>query len=118
MARSAACFNTQFTTLDWVTSYFYNFMVWLTIAWVYAKMHPVLREALLCAGKDHSAHFGLSFDGVECPVELLQESSRQPRIAAGTTEFEQEGRLAPAGVDRSVQCSIRPAAAGAQRVAG
>ena len=42
MEKSAAYFNTQFTTLDWATSFFYNFMLWLTITWVFVKMHPLL----------------------------------------------------------------------------
>jgi hypothetical protein len=42
MEKSAAYFNTNFTSLDWVTSYFYNFMMWLTASWVFVKMHPAL----------------------------------------------------------------------------
>lgn len=42
MEKSAYCFNTHFTTFDWVTSYFYNFMMWLTVAWVYVKLQRVL----------------------------------------------------------------------------
>lgn len=42
MEESAACFNTQFTTFDFATSYFYNFMMWLTISWLFVTMHPVL----------------------------------------------------------------------------
>ncbi len=42
MERNALCFNTRFTTLDWTTSYFYNFMMWLTITWVFVKMQPRL----------------------------------------------------------------------------
>jgi hypothetical protein len=33
-------FNMNFTTFDWTTSYFYNFMLWLTITWVYFYLHP------------------------------------------------------------------------------
>lgn len=40
MAESPEYFNVEFTTFDWVTSYFYNFMIWLTITWAYVKMHP------------------------------------------------------------------------------
>lgn len=29
--EASECFNTTFTTTDWVTSYFYNFMMWLSI---------------------------------------------------------------------------------------
>ena len=42
MEKHASYFNTEFTAFDWVTSYFYNFMVWLAITWVFHKMHPVL----------------------------------------------------------------------------
>ena len=43
MEKSASCFNTQFSTWDWATSYFYNFMMWFTTAWVFAQMDPVLK---------------------------------------------------------------------------
>jgi len=29
--EASVCFNTMFTTFDWVTSYFYNFMMWFSI---------------------------------------------------------------------------------------
>ena len=29
--EQSSCFNTAFTTVDWVTSYFYNFMMWFSI---------------------------------------------------------------------------------------
>ena len=29
--EGSACFNTTFTTVDWITSYFYNFMMWFSI---------------------------------------------------------------------------------------
>lgn len=50
MERSASCFNIEFTTFDWVTSTFYNFMMWLTCVWVFVKMrrelggHEVVRS--------------------------------------------------------------------------
>lgn len=43
MERSSSYFNTAFTIFDWITSYFYNFMMWLTCAWVFVKMHPSVR---------------------------------------------------------------------------
>lgn len=43
MERSPSYFNTNFTTFDWVTSYFYNFMLWLMITWVYFYLHPVFK---------------------------------------------------------------------------
>ena len=42
MEAHASYFKTDFTTFDWVTSYLYNFMLWLTTTWVYHKMHPAL----------------------------------------------------------------------------
>ena len=36
-------FNTGFSTLDWVTSYFYNFMMWLVIVWVFHLLQPRLK---------------------------------------------------------------------------
>jgi len=42
MGNNPSYFNTEFTTFDWVTSYFYNFMMWLTIVWVFHLLHPVL----------------------------------------------------------------------------
>lgn len=43
MERSSSCFNVNFSTFDWVTSFFYNFMMWLCCAWVFLAMCPVLR---------------------------------------------------------------------------
>ncbi len=43
MERNSSYFNTNFTTFDWVTSYFYNFMMWLTCTWVFILLQPVLR---------------------------------------------------------------------------
>ena len=42
MDMSSSCFNTHFTILDWTTSFFYNFMMWLTFTWVFIKMRPGL----------------------------------------------------------------------------
>ena len=43
MEKSSSYFNTNFSSFDWVTSYFYNFMMWLTITWVFVLLHPYLR---------------------------------------------------------------------------
>ncbi len=43
MEGASSYFNTSFTTLDWITSYFYNFAVWLTCVWVFHLMRPSLR---------------------------------------------------------------------------
>jgi hypothetical protein len=42
MEKHHAYFNTEFTRWDWVTSYFYNFMIWLTGVWIFHLMRPVL----------------------------------------------------------------------------
>lgn len=49
MERHADYFRTEFTTFDWATSYFYNFMVWLVAAWVFHLARPALRGADLTA---------------------------------------------------------------------
>lgn len=49
MESHASYFRTSFTTLDWATSYFYNFMVWLTCVWVFHRMRPSLRGGDLAA---------------------------------------------------------------------
>jgi len=33
--EESTCFNTNFTTFDWSTSFFYNFMMWLSITWLF-----------------------------------------------------------------------------------
>jgi hypothetical protein len=47
MQKNFTFFNTKFTTVDWVTSYFYNFMMWLTIVWVFHLTNPLLRGGCL-----------------------------------------------------------------------
>jgi hypothetical protein len=42
MEESAAYFNTSFTTFDWVTSFSYNFMMWLSITWLFFLAEPRL----------------------------------------------------------------------------
>ena len=49
MAESASYFRTQFTTFDWVTSYFYNFVMWLTCVWLFHLLRPALRGSDLAA---------------------------------------------------------------------
>jgi hypothetical protein len=39
---SGGYFNTQFTRFGWATSFFYNFMMWLTAAGVFHLAHPRL----------------------------------------------------------------------------
>ena len=51
--EASPCFNTSFTTSDWVTSYLYNFMMWLSITWLFfladrgLKGHYVVRSLKL-----------------------------------------------------------------------
>ena len=42
MDASRSFFNTQFTRWDWITSYFYNFIMWLVAEIVFIIMEPVL----------------------------------------------------------------------------
>ena len=43
MEVSASYFNTNFTTFDWVTSFFYNFMMWLSITWLFFLAEGTLK---------------------------------------------------------------------------
>jgi hypothetical protein len=43
MEENSAYFNTSYHTVDWVTSYLYNFGVWLVPAWVHHLARPVLK---------------------------------------------------------------------------
>jgi hypothetical protein len=47
MAQHPSYFNTDFTTVDWVTSYLYNFMMWLVFTWVFMLLHPRLKGHLV-----------------------------------------------------------------------
>jgi hypothetical protein len=47
MAANADCFNANFTTTDFTTSYFYNFMLWFTITWIFHVAHPALRGGMI-----------------------------------------------------------------------
>ncbi|MFI5176789.1 MAG: hypothetical protein ACHQKY_18165 [Terriglobia bacterium] len=58
MERNASCFNIHFSTLDRTTSYFYNFMMWLTITWVFHLLPPSLRGSFV--GKSLKV-YGLMF---------------------------------------------------------
>lgn len=49
MTRNDHFFNTQFTPFDWITSYLYNFFVWLSAAWVFHLARPQLRGSDLVA---------------------------------------------------------------------
>ena len=45
----SACFNTEFETFDWVTSFFYNFMMWFVAAWLFHLLRPVVDGSDLTA---------------------------------------------------------------------
>lgn len=51
--EGSPCFNTNFTTFDWVTSFIYNFLMWLSITWLFflaeanLKGHYVVRSLKL-----------------------------------------------------------------------
>ncbi|MGH2569555.1 MAG: hypothetical protein ACRDGA_14550, partial [Bacteroidota bacterium] len=47
MEQSPGYFNADFTTMDWITSYFYNFMLWLACTWVFVLLHPRLKGHLV-----------------------------------------------------------------------
>lgn len=42
MQENASYFNTEFDTIDWVTSYVYNFVMWAVATWIYHISRPVL----------------------------------------------------------------------------
>lgn len=46
MQKNISYFNTDFATIDWVTSYFYNFVMWFTVTVAFHKVHPHLRGSM------------------------------------------------------------------------
>lgn len=64
MAENASYFRTEFTTFDWVTSYLYNFVMWLTCAWVFHLMRPAIRGSDLVASLKVFAILWLMFASV------------------------------------------------------
>jgi predicted Na+-dependent transporter len=46
MEKNIAYFNTNFQTIDWITSYFYNFMMWLSVTIAFHKIHPHLAGSM------------------------------------------------------------------------
>ena len=64
MEESASYFRTEFTTFDWVTSYLYNFVMWLTCAWIYHLMRPVIKGSDLVASLKVFAILWLMFASV------------------------------------------------------
>ena len=51
MENNASYFRTEFETFDWVTSFFYNFVMWLSCVWVFHLMRPAIK------GSDYIASF-------------------------------------------------------------
>ena len=49
MEESASYFRNEFTTFDWVSSYLFNFVMWLTCVWIFHLLRPVLRGPDLLA---------------------------------------------------------------------
>ena len=49
MEENAGYFNTAFTTFDWVTSYSYNFAMWLVCVWVFHLLRPAIRGSDIVA---------------------------------------------------------------------
>jgi len=47
MSESRQFFHTGFTTFDWATSYFYNFVMWATCVWVFYLAQSQVKGALL-----------------------------------------------------------------------
>ncbi len=47
MASSPSYFNLEFTTADWVTSYLYNFVMWLMLTIFFHKTHPFLQGSMI-----------------------------------------------------------------------
>ena len=43
MGENPSYFNSEFETIDWVTSYLYNFAMWAIAAWIFHLARPVLR---------------------------------------------------------------------------
>jgi hypothetical protein len=49
MEESASYFRNEFTSVDWVTSYLYNFLMWMSCVWVFHLMRPAIRGTDLVA---------------------------------------------------------------------
>ncbi len=47
MSQNPSVFNNQYSTFDWVTSYFYNFIMWLTVTWVFRLLHHSLHGSMI-----------------------------------------------------------------------
>ncbi len=47
MPEYPECFNNEFTQFDWMTSFFYNFMLWVSVVWIFHLAHPALKGSYL-----------------------------------------------------------------------
>lgn len=64
MEESQSYFNTAFSTFDWMTSYLYNFMMWLAGAWAFHLMRPATPGSDLTASMKVFALMWLMFASV------------------------------------------------------
>ena len=64
MEASSEYFSTRFTTFDWVTSFLYNFGVWLCAAWFFHLARPRLPGSDLVASLQSFALAWLFFASV------------------------------------------------------
>lgn len=49
MEESASYFRNEFTTFDWITSYIFNFLMWMSCTWIFHLARPVIRGSDLVA---------------------------------------------------------------------
>ena len=47
MSENPTIFNNEFTTFDWVSSFFYNFMMWFIVTVVFVLMHKNLQGNMI-----------------------------------------------------------------------
>lgn len=45
--KGADYFNYDFSTIDWATSFFYNFMMWFIITYIFSVAHPILKGNMI-----------------------------------------------------------------------
>lgn len=64
MSAEPEYFRTAFEPLDWVTSYFYNFVMWLVAALVFHLLRPVLSGSDLVASLKSYGIMWLNFAAV------------------------------------------------------
>lgn len=47
MEKNISYFNTNFQTIDWITSYFYNFMMWMSITVAFHKVQSFMSGPMI-----------------------------------------------------------------------